>query len=67
MKVLFLNTRKKHIDCGVLLRIGRRPDVIVLAELLQGSQRRYEAGLVAAGFKHTSRATLHSRKRYVRV
>ena len=67
MKVLFLNTRKKRIDCGALLRIGRRPDVIVLAELLQGSQRHYEAGLVAAGFKHCSRATLHSRKRHVRV
>ena len=67
MKVLFLNTRKKRIDCGALLRIGRRPDVIVLAELLQGSQKHYEAGLVAAGFKHCSRATLHSRKRHVRV
>ena len=67
MKVLFLNTRKKRIDCGTLLRIGRRPDVIVLAELLQGSQRHYEAGLVAAGFKHNSRPTLHSRKRHVRV
>jgi exonuclease III len=67
VKVLFLNTRKKRIDCGVLLRIGRRPDVIVLAELLQGSQKHYEAGLVAAGFKHCSRATLHSRKRHVRL
>ena len=67
MKVLFLNTRKKRIDCGALLRIGRCPDVIVLAELLQGSQRHYEAGLVAAGFKHNSRPTLHSRKRHVRV
>ncbi len=67
MKVLFLNTRKKRIDCGTLLRIGRRPDVIVLAELLQGSQRHYEAGLVAAGFKHCSRATHHSRKRHVRL
>jgi endonuclease/exonuclease/phosphatase (EEP) superfamily protein YafD len=67
VKVLFLNTRKKRIDCGALLRIGRRPDVIVLAELLQGSQKHYEAGLVAAGFKHCSRATLHSRKRHVRV
>ena len=67
MKVLFLNTRKKCIDCGTLLRIGRRPDVIVLAELLQGSQRHYEAGLVAAGFKHNSRPTLHSRKRHVRI
>lgn len=67
MKVLFLNTRNKRIDCGALLRIGRRPDVIVLAELLQGSQKHYEAGLVAAGFKHCSKATLHSRKRHVRV
>ena len=67
MKVLFLNTRKKRIDCGALLRIGRRPDVIALAELLQGSQKHYEAGLVAAGFKHCSRATLHSRKRHVRL
>ena len=67
MKVLFLNTRKKRIDCGALLRIGRRPDVIVLAELLQGSQKHYEAGLVAAGYKNCSQATLHSRKRHVRV
>lgn len=67
MKVLFLNTRKKCIDCGTLLRIGRRPDVIVLAELLQGSQRDYEAGLASAGYVHCSRATLHSRKRHVRV
>ena len=67
MKVLFLNTQKKRIDCGTLLRLGRRPDVIILAELLQGSQRHYEAGLVAAGFKHCSRPTLHSRKRHVRV
>jgi endonuclease/exonuclease/phosphatase family metal-dependent hydrolase len=67
VKVLFLNTRKKRIDCGTLLRISRRPDVIVLAELLQGSQRHYEEGLVAAGYKHCSRATIHSRKRHVRV
>ncbi len=67
MKVLFLNTRNSRIDCGVLLRIGRRPDVIILAELLQGSQKYYEEGLIAAGFKHCSRATLHSRKRHVRV
>jgi len=67
VKVLFLNTRKKRIDCGALLRIGRRPDVIVLAELLQGSQKHYEAGLVTAGFKHCSRPTLHSRKRHVRL
>ena len=67
MKVLFLNTRKKRIDCGTLLRIGRRPDVIVLAELLQGSQMHYEEGLVSAGFKYCSRASLHSRKRHVRL
>ena len=67
MKVLFLNTRKKHIDCDTLVRIGQRPDVIILAELLQRSQRHYEAGLAAAGFKHCSRATLHSRKRHVRL
>ena len=67
MKVLFLNTRKKRIDCGALLRIGRRPDVIILAELLQGSQKHYEDGLVSAGFKHCSWATLHSRKRHLRV
>ena len=67
MKVLFLNTRKKCIDCGTLLRIGRRPDVIVLAELLQGSQRHYEAGLASAGYVHRSRPTLHSRKRHVRI
>ena len=67
MKVLFLNTRKKRIDCGALLRIGRCPDVIVLAELLQGSQKHYAAGLASAGYENCSRATLHSRKRHVRV
>ena len=67
MKVLFLNTRKKHVDCGALVRIGRRPDVIVLAELLQGSQKHYAAGLASAGYVHRSRPTLHSRKRHVRV
>ena len=67
MKVLFLNTRKKHIDCSALLRIGRRPDVIVLAELLQGSQKHYEDGLASAGYVHRSRPTLHSRKRHVRI
>lgn len=67
MKVLFLNTRKKCIDCGALLRIGRRPDVIILAELLQGSQKHYETGLESAGYEHCSKATLHSRKRHVRV
>jgi hypothetical protein len=67
VKVLFLNTRKKRIDCDTLIRIGRRPDVIILAELLQGSQKHYEDGLVSAGLKHYSRATLHSRKRHLRV
>lgn len=67
MKVLFLNTRKKRIDCGTLLRLGRRPDVIILAELLQGSQKHYETGLVSAGYVHCSRASFHSRKRHVRV
>jgi exonuclease III len=67
VKVLFLNTRKKHVDCGALVRIGRRPDVIVLAELLQGSQKLYEAGLASAGYVHRSRPTLHSRKRHVRI
>ena len=67
VKVLFLNSRKKRIDCDTLVRIGRRPDVIILAELLQRSQRHYEAGLAAAGYKHCSRATLHSRKRHVRL
>ena len=67
MKVLFLNTRKKHIDCSALLRIGRRPDVIILAELLQGSQKHYEAGLATAGYRHCSHPTLHSRNRHVRV
>ena len=67
MKVLFLNTRKKRIDCGALLRIGRCPDVIVLAELLQGSQKHYAAGLASAGYENCSQATLHSRKRHVRV
>lgn len=66
MKVLFLNTRKKRIDCGALLRIGQRPDVIILAELLQRSQRHYEVGLASAGYVHRSRPTLHSRKRHVR-
>ena len=67
MKVLFLNTRKKRIDCGALLRIGRHPDVIVLAELLQGSQKHYAAGLASAGYENCSQATLHSRKRHVRL
>ena len=67
MKVLFLNTRKKRIDCRTLLRIGRRPDVIVLAELLQGSQRHFEDGLTELDYVHMSRPTLHSRKRHVRV
>lgn len=67
MKVLFLNTRKKRIECGTLLRIARRPDVIILAELLRGSQKHYEEGLKSAGYEHCSRATLHSRKRHVRI
>lgn len=67
MKVLFLNTRKKHIDCDTLVRIGQRPDVIILAELLQDSQKHYEAGLASAGYVQRSRPTLHSRKRHVRV
>jgi endonuclease/exonuclease/phosphatase family metal-dependent hydrolase len=67
VKVLFLNTRKKRIDCRTLLRIGRRPDVIVLAELLQGSQRHFEDGLTELDYVHMSRPTLHSRKRHVRL
>lgn len=67
MKVLFLNTRKKRIDCGALLRIGRRPDVIILTELLQGSQKHYQDSLSSVGYENCSRATLHSRKRHVRV
>lgn len=67
MKVLFLNTRKKRIDCNALVRIGQRPDVIILAELLQVGQKHYEAGLASAGYAHRSRPTLHSRKRHVRV
>ena len=67
MKVLFLNTRKKRIDCRTLLRIGRRPDVIILAELLQGSQKHYASGLASAGYENCSQATLHSRKRHVRL
>jgi endonuclease/exonuclease/phosphatase (EEP) superfamily protein YafD len=67
VKVLFLNTRKKRIDCGALIRIGRHPDVIILAELLQGSQRHYEEGLKNSGYEHCSRGTFHSRKRHVRV
>ena len=67
MKVLFLNTRKKHIDCDTLVLMGKRPDVIILAELLKGSQKHYEAGLASAGYVHRSRPTLHSRKRHLRV
>jgi len=67
MKILFLNTRKKKIPCEQLLKLAKSPDVIILAELLQGSQRHYEEGLVAAGFKRYSKATLHSRKRHVRL
>jgi exonuclease III len=67
VKVLFLNTRKRLIDCGVLLCLGRQPDVIILAELTQGSQKEYEKSLKVLGFKHMSRPTLHSRKRHVRL
>ncbi len=67
VKVLFLNTRKRLIDCGVLLCLGRQPDVIILAELTQGSQKEYEKSLKVLGFKHMSRPTLHSRRRHIRI
>ena len=67
MKVLFLNTRKKRIDCGTLMRLGRSPDVVILAELLKTSQKHYEEGLREVGLGHCSRPTLYSRKRHVRV
>ena len=67
MKVLFLNTRKKRIDCGTLMRLGRSPDVVILAELLKTSQKHYEEGLRKVGLGHCSRPTLYSRKRHVRV
>ena len=67
MKVLFLNTRKKRIDCGTLMRLGRSPDVVILAELLKTSQKHYEDGLREVGLGHCSRPTLYSRKRHVRV
>jgi endonuclease/exonuclease/phosphatase family metal-dependent hydrolase len=67
VKVLFLNTRKKQIDCGTLMRLGRFPDVVILAELLKTSQKHYEEGLREVGLGHSSRPTLHSRKRHVRV
>jgi len=66
MKILFLNTRRKKIPCNMLVKLGRKPDVIILAELHQGSQKHYEAGLVAKGFDQCSKPTLHSRKRHVR-
>jgi len=67
MKILFLNTRRKKISCNMLVKLGRKPDVIILAELHQGSQKHYKAGLVAKGFDQCSKPTLHSRKRHVRV
>lgn len=67
MKVLFLNTGRRLIDCGVLRRLGRTPDVIILAELTLGSQEAYEAGLFENGYTHMSRPTLHSRKRHLRL
>lgn len=67
MKVLFLNTGRRLIDCDALLGLGSKPDVIILAELTQGSQGVYEKGLDARGYKHISRPTLHSRKRHVRL
>ena len=67
MKVLFLNTHKQRIDAATLQRLGRRPDVIILAELLQGTQRYYEEALKELGYIHVSRPTLHSRKRHVRL
>ena len=67
MRVLFLNTGRRLIDCDELLRLGREPDVVILAELTQGSQRAYEKGLEGRGYVHRSRPTLHSRKRHVRL
>lgn len=67
MKVLFLNTGRRLIDCGVLQRLGGKPDVIILAELSQGSQRHFEDGLTEFDYVHMSRPTLHSRKRHVRL
>jgi hypothetical protein len=55
MKVLFLNTGRRPIDCDKLLGLGSKPDVIILAELTQGSQIAYEKGLDARGYKHMSR------------
>lgn len=67
MKVLFLNTHKQRIDAATLKRLGRAPDVIILAELLHGTQRHYEKALKEIGYSHVSRSTLHSRKRHVRL
>ncbi len=39
VKVLFLNTVRRLIDCGVLLCLGRQPDVIILAELTYDTAR----------------------------
>jgi len=67
VRVLFLNTGRRLIDCDELLRLGREPDVVILAELTQGNQRAYEKGLEGRGYVHRSRSTLHSRKRHVRL
>ena len=67
VKVLFLNTGRRLIDCGVLWRLGGKPDVIILAELTQSSQKAYQSDLSELGYEHASRPTLHSRKRHVRL
>ncbi len=67
VKVLFLNTGRRLIDCGVLRRLGGNPDVIILAELTLGSQKAYQSGLRGLGYEHASRPTLHSRKRHLRL
>jgi len=67
VKVLFLNTGRRLIDCGVLWRLGGKPDVIILAELTLGSQKAYQSDLSELGYEHASRPTLHSRKRHVRL
>ena len=67
VKVLFLNTGRRLIDCRELRRLGGNPDVIILAELTLGSQKAYQNGLRGLGYKHASRPTLHSRKRHVRL
>ena len=66
MRILFLNVRKKSIDCRDLLKMARRPHVIILAELLQGSQTHYETGLQKT-HEHMSRPTLYSRRRHIRI